>query len=141
MIRITDAIELDDSEIDYKFIRSPGPGGQHVNKTATAVQLRFNVKHSPSLPTNVRHRLLELAQNRINNRGILVINASRFKSQDLNRKDALDRLTALIVKAGYKPKFRRRTKPTARSLKRRKEVKQRRSRLKQSRQSVTWNGT
>ncbi len=136
MIRISDTIELDDSEIQFKFVRSPGPGGQHVNKAATAVQLRFDVKQSPSLPENVRRRLLQLAANRVNARGALIIFASRFRSQDLNRKDALERLTALIVQAAKRPKPRRRTKPTVGSVKKRKEAKQRRSKLKRSRQSV-----
>jgi ribosome-associated protein len=140
MVRVTDAIELDESEIRFKFIRSPGPGGQHVNKAATAVQLRFDVKHSTSLPENVRSRLLQLAKNRINARGILIINANRFRSQDLNRKDGLERLAALIAKSAQKRKPRRKTKPTIGSLKKRKEAKQRRGKLKRSRSTVTWNG-
>ena len=140
MVRVTDTIELDESEIRFKFIRSPGPGGQHVNKAATAVQLRFDVKHSTSLPENVRSRLLQLAKNRINARGILIINANRFRSQDLNRKDGLERLAALIAKSAQKRKPRRKTKPTIGSLKKRKEAKQRRGKLKRSRSTVTWNG-
>ena len=140
MVRITDTIELDDSEIHFKFIRSPGPGGQHVNKAATAVQLRFDVKHSASLPEYVRTRLLQLAKNRINAQGDLVITANRFRSQDLNRKDALDRLKELIAESALRLKPRYRTKPTTASIKKRKEVKQRRSKLKHSRQSVVWNG-
>lgn len=140
MVRVTDTIELDESEIRFKFIRSPGPGGQHVNKAATAVQLRFDVKHSTSLPENVRSRLLQLAKNRINARGILIINANRFRSQDLNRKDGLERLAALIAKSAQKRKSRRKTKPTIGSLKKRKEAKQRRGKLKRSRSTVTWNG-
>jgi len=140
MVRVTDTIELDESEIRFKFIRSPGPGGQHVNKAATAVQLRFDVKHSASLSENVRLRLLELAKNRINSRGYLIINANRFRSQDLNRKDALDRLKALIAQSAQRLKPRRRTKPTLGSVKKRIEVKQRRSKLKRSRKSVAWNG-
>jgi ribosome-associated protein len=141
MVRVTDTIKLDESEITFKFIRSPGPGGQHVNKAATAVQLRFDVVHSPSLPGNVRQRLLQLAKNRINAGGILIINANRFRSQDLNRKDALDRLTTLIAQASQRSKPRRRTKPTIGSIKKRKEAKQRRSKLKHSRQTVTWSET
>ena len=139
MVRITDAMKLDEREIHFKFIRSPGPGGQHVNKTATAVELRFDVRHSISLPENVRLRLQQLAGNRINNKGILIINANRFRSQDLNRKDAVDRLKALIAKASQRQKKRRRTKPTIGSIKKRKETKQRRGKLKHSRKSVTWN--
>src|SRR5210317_710485 len=112
MVRITDAIELDESEIQFKFIRSPGPGGQHVNKAATAVQLRFDLTLSTSLPDNVRRRLKKLAQNRINSKGVLIITSNRFRSQDLNRKDALDRLIRLIIKSTLKKKPRRKTKPT-----------------------------
>ena len=139
MVRVTDTIELAESEIHCKFIRSPGPGGQHVNKAATAVQLRFDVKHSTSLPENVRRRLLQIAKNRINARGILIINANRFRSQDMNRKDAVGRLTELITRAAQRLKPRCRTKPTTGSIKKRKEVKQRRSKLKRSRQPVTLN--
>ena len=138
MIRLTDAIELDESEIRFKFIRSPGPGGQHVNRAATAVQLSFDVKRSASLPEHVRLRLLQSARNRINARGILIITANRFRSQDLNRKDSLDRLCKLIIQAAQQTKVRHRTKPTTASLKKRKEAKQRRSKLKRSRQPVAY---
>lgn len=140
MVRITDAIKLDESEIQFKFIRSPGPGGQHVNRAATAVQLRFNVKRSAGLPDHVRDRLLQLARNRINTQGVLVINANRYRSQDLNRKDALERLRTLIQRSAAVKKPRRRTKPTTASIRKLKETKQRRSRLKHSRQRVSWNG-
>lgn len=140
MVRVTDEIELDDNEVHFKFIRSPGPGGQHVNRSATAVQLRFDVRHSTSLPEYVRHRLLQLAKNRINARGILIITANRFRSQDLNRKDALDRLAALIALSAQRIKPRRKTKPTLGSIRKRKEIKQRQSILKRSRQTITWNG-
>ena len=137
MLHVTDAIQLDESEIHFKFIRSPGPGGQHVNKAATAVQLRFDLAHSSSLPDHVRHRLKKLAKNRINAKGVLIISANRFRSQDLNRKDALDRLLHLIVKSTWETKPRRRTKPTLGSVKKRIESKKRRSKVKHARQSVT----
>jgi ribosome-associated protein len=140
MIPITNTITLDEKEIRFKFIRSPGPGGQHVNKAATAVQLRFDVKHSASLPEYVRSRLLQLAKNRVNASGILIILANSYRSQGLNRKEALERLAALIAKAAQKRKNRRKTKPTISSLRKRKEAKQRSSKLKRSRQRVTWNG-
>ena len=140
MLHVTDAIQLDESEIQFKFIRSPGPGGQHVNKAATAVQLRFDLTHSTSLPDHVRSRLIKLAQNRINSKGVLVISANRFRSQDLNRKDALDRLIHLIVKSTLKPRPRRKTKPTGGSIKKRIETKKRRGKLKYTRQSVTRSG-
>jgi ribosome-associated protein len=137
MLQVTDAIQLDEREIQFKFIRSPGPGGQHVNKAATAVQLRFDLAHSTSLPDHVRSRLTKLAKNRINTKGVLIISANRFRSQDLNRKDALDRLLHLIVKSTWETKPRRRTKPTLGSVKKRIESKKRRSKVKHARQSVT----
>jgi len=137
MLHVTDAIQLDESEIHFKFIRSPGPGGQHVNKAATAVQLRFDLAHSSSLPDHVRHRLKKLAKNRINAKGVLIISANRFRSQDLNRKDALDRLKHLIVKSTIEIRPRRSTKPTIASMKKRIEAKKRRGKLKHTRQSVS----
>ena len=137
MLQVTDAIQLDEKEIEFKFIRSPGPGGQHVNKAATAVQLRFDLAHSTSLPDHVRSRLTKLAKNRINTKGVLIISANRFRSQDLNRKDALDRLLHLIVKSTWETKPRRRTRPTLGSVKKRIESKKRRSKVKHARQSVT----
>lgn len=139
MLQITETIQLDEAEIHFKFIRSPGPGGQHVNKTATAVQLRFDVDHSASLPDWVRRRLLHLARNRINSQGVLFLTANRFRSQDLNRKDALDRLALLIAKSAQKIKPRRKTTPTIASRIKQKESKKRRSRLKRTRQLVTRN--
>ena len=140
MLHVTDAIQLDESEIQFKFIRSPGPGGQHVNKAATAVQLRFDLTHSTSLPDHVRRRLIKLAQNRINSKGVLIISANRFRSQDLNRKDALNRLMHLIIKSTLKTKPRRRTKPTNASIKKRIGAKKRRGKLKHTRQTVTRSG-
>jgi ribosome-associated protein len=140
MLQITEAIQLDEGEIHFKFIRSPGPGGQHVNKAATAVQLRFDVVHSVNLPDSVRCRLVTLARNRINSKGILIINANRFRSQDLNRKDALERLADLIIKSTHEIKPRRRTKPTSGSRKKQEENKKRRSKLKRTRQPVSWRG-
>ena len=140
MIYVTDAIQLDESEIQYRFVRSPGPGGQHVNKAATAVQLRFDLSHSTSLPEDIRFRLKKIARNRINSKGVLIIQANRFRSQDLNRKDALERLIQFIVAAGRRIKHRRRTKPTLLSRKKRLDAKKRQSKLKQSRRSVAWTG-
>jgi ribosome-associated protein len=137
MYHVTDGIKLDKREIKFKFIRSPGPGGQYVNKAATAVQLRFDLTLSTSLPDNVRRRLKKLAQNRINSNGVLIITANRFRSQDLNRKDALDRLIRLIFKSTLKTKPRRKTKPTGGSIKKRIEAKKRRGKLKHMRQTVT----
>jgi ribosome-associated protein len=130
MIRITDAITLNEEEIERHFIRSSGPGGQNVNKVSTAVQLRFNAARSPSLPEEVRERLLRLGGRRLTREGVLVIDARRFRTQEQNRKDALDRLVGLIRQAAQRPKTRRKTKPTKASRERRLETKRRRGKIK-----------
>src|SRR3954469_6320644 len=112
MIRITDQIAIDEREIEESFIRSSGPGGQNVNKLATAVQLRFDVRGSPSLPSDVRTRLERLAGRRLTGEGVLVITAQRHRTQERNRQDALDRLIELIRTAAVAPKPRRPTRPT-----------------------------
>jgi len=137
MIRINERISLDENEIKEEFVRSSGPGGQNVNKVATAVQLRFDVNNSPSLPGEVRRRLKSLAGNRITEEGILIIEAKRFRTQVVNREDAMARLVELIVRAAKKPKPRRRTKPTAASKERRLETKKQRSRIKKLRRPVS----
>src|ERR1700688_1289952 len=123
MIRITDNITIDESELSESFIRSSGPGGQNVNKLATAVQLRFDVRHSPSLPGDVRTRLERLAGRRLTNDGVLVITAQSHRTQERNRADALDRLVELIKAAAVRPVPRRATKPTKASRWRRLETK------------------
>jgi len=134
MIQITPAIEINQREIQLEFIRASGPGGQKVNKVATAVQLRFDAANSPSLPDEVRRRLIRLAGKRMTEDGVLVIHARRFRSQDRNRRDAIDRLIALIRKASVQPKSRLKTKPSKASKERRLEAKRRRSRTKHKRQ-------
>jgi ribosome-associated protein len=136
MIRVTASVTLDDSELDLKFVRSSGPGGQHVNKVATAVQLRFDVLDSPSLPDEVRDRLITLAGNRISDDGVLTIEASRYRSQSRNREDAVERLVDLVRRASVKPKKRRATKPSANAKKRRLDEKRRRSSTKRGRRRV-----
>lgn len=136
MIRVNAAITVPDSEIKLAFVRADGPGGQHVNKTSTAVQLRFDAWHSPSLPEDVRRRLARLSGRRMTSDGILVIDARRHRSQKQNRQDALDRLTSLLQAAAQPPRPRRPSKPSAASRRRRLETKRHRARLKQSRQSV-----
>jgi ribosome-associated protein len=135
MIRVTGTIAIDEREIHQQFIRASGPGGQNVNKVATAVQLRFDAAHSPSLPEDVRGRLLRLAGRRMTKEGYLVIDARRFRTQEQNRQDALARLVDLIRRAAQKPKIRKRTKPTLASRERRLESKHRRSQIKQLRRA------
>ena len=137
MIRITDRISIDESELSENFVRASGPGGQNVNKLATAVQLRFDVRHSPSLPNDVSIRLQRLAGSRLTNDGVLVIVAQRHRTQERNRQDALDRLIALIRQAAVPPKPRRPTRPTKASRERRLEVKKRRSGVKRLRGART----
>jgi ribosome-associated protein len=134
MISITDNLALPDSEIQIDFIRSAGPGGQNVNKVATAAQLRFDVAHSPSLPDDVRQRLIRLAGKKATSDGVLIITARRFRSQEQNRQDAIDRLVAFIRKAAERPKPRLKTKPSAAAKHRRLEAKRQRGQLKQRRQ-------
>lgn len=136
MIQVTPAIAIDDKEIEEDFLRASGPGGQHVNKTETAVQLRFNVLHSPSLADDVRIRLIRLAGKRMSNDGVLIIQAQRFRSQAQNRQDALARLLALIAKAADIPKPRRQTRPSKASKERRLTSKRKRSDTKRARGSV-----
>jgi ribosome-associated protein len=136
MIPISDRLALDESELDESFIRASGPGGQNVNKVASAVQLRFDIRHSPSLPADVRQRLERLAGKRVSQDGVLVITAQRFRSQERNRQDALDRLVGLIRRAASPPPLRRPTRPTAASRKQRLADKARRARLKRQRAGV-----
>jgi ribosome-associated protein len=136
MIPITDTLALDESEIGESFIRASGPGGQNVNKVASAVQLRFDVRQSPSLPAGVRERLERLAGKRVSQDGVLVITAQRFRSQERNRQDALDRLVGLIRRAASPPPPRRPTRPSAASRKQRLADKARRARLKRQRAGI-----
>jgi ribosome-associated protein len=133
MIRVTAHISIDEREIDESFVRASGPGGQNVNKLATAVQLRFDVRGSPSLPAGVRERLERLAGARLTRDGVLVIIAQRHRTQGRNRQDALDRLIDLIRRAAIEPRLRRPTKPSKASRERRVEAKKHRAGLKRLR--------
>ncbi len=135
MLRVTAHIEIDEREIDEQFVRASGPGGQNVNKLSTAVQLRFDVRHSPSLPGDVRARLERLAGSRLTRDGVLVIIAQRHRTQMRNRQDALDRLLDLIRRAAVPPIKRRPTRPTRASRERRIEGKKRRGGIKHLRRT------
>ena len=133
MIRVTSRISIEEREIEESFIRASGPGGQNVNKVSSAVQLRFDVRHSPSLPDAVRARLEKLAGSRLTLDGVLILTAQAHRSQERNRQDALDRLIALIRQAAVAPIPRRPTKPTFGSKLRRLEAKGVRSTIKKLR--------
>jgi len=134
-IRITDSIAIDEREIEESFVRSSGPGGQNVNKLSTAVQLRFDVRRSPSLPNDVAIRLMNLAGKRLTKDGVLVLIAQNQRTQERNRADAMERLVALIQEAAVRPVKRIATKPTRASKEKRLEGKKARSSIKGMRQS------
>jgi ribosome-associated protein len=133
MIRITPSISIHEDELSEAFVRSSGPGGQNVNKVSTAVELRFDVRQSPSLPEPVKSRLTKLGGHRMTKDGVLIIQADRFRTQEANRKDARDRLVELIQAATIVPKKRIKTKPTRASKERRVEGKKKRSTVKKMR--------
>mgnify|MGYP001046100831 CR=1 FL=1 len=135
-IVVTDRIRIPEKEIEEHFVRASGPGGQNVNRVATAVHLRFDAASSPSLPEEVRRRLMRLAGSRLTREGVVVIEARRHRTQEQNRKDALERLKALIRKAAERPRSRKPTRPTRASRRRRLEAKTRKGRLKRLRRPV-----
>lgn len=138
-LAITSDIAIPDEEFEWKFIRSSGPGGQNVNKVASAVQLRFLLPLNTSLPVAARNRLRRLAGQRINDDGTLLIGARSERSQDQNKRDALERLAALVRTALVEPKIRKKTRPTKASKERRIDTKKRRSSTKQGRGSRSWD--
>ncbi len=136
---ITPAIAIPDEEFEWKFIRSSGPGGQNVNKVASAVQLRFLLPLNTSLPVTARNRLRRLAGQKINDDGTILISARSERSQDRNKRDALERLAELVRSAMIEPKIRKKTRPTKASKERRIETKKRRGNTKQGRGTQTWD--
>jgi ribosome-associated protein len=134
-MEITDTISIDERELEERFIRASGPGGQNVNKVSTAVELRFDVRRSPSLPEGVRDRLERLAGRRLTDEGVLVIRAERHRTQERNREDARDRLAELVREALYVPKKRVKTKPSRAAKARRVDSKVKRGGVKKLRQS------
>ncbi len=130
MIQVTRTIALADDEIRLNFVRASGPGGQNVNKVSTAVELRFNAAGSPAFSDETRERLMKLAGRRLTREGEIVLFADRFRTQERNRQDAIDRLVELIRRAAHRPAIRKATKPTLASKKRRLDAKKQRGKIK-----------
>jgi ribosome-associated protein len=133
VITVTDEIAIDERELEERFVLASGPGGQNVNKTSSAVQLRFDARRSPSLPNDVSVRLQRLAGSRLTTDGVIVIVAARFSSQERNRADARERLVELIQQAAVRPVIRRKTRPTAAAKRERVDAKTRRGAIKSRR--------
>jgi ribosome-associated protein len=136
MIPVTADVAIDETEIHMDFVRASGPGGQNVNKVSSAVQLRFDVRNTASIPGEIRERLIRLAGKRVTTEGVLIIQASRFRTQERNRQDAVDRLVQLVRRAAEKPKRRVKTRRTLASKERQLAKKKRRGRIKKMRRIV-----
>lgn len=136
MVGVPPNVKIDESELHFEFIRASGPGGQNVNKVATSVQLRFDVRNSPSLEAEVKERLIRLAGGRMTEEGVLVIEAKRYRTQEQNRYDAVQRLAALIQKAQEKPKARKATRPSVTAKAARLGAKKKRGEIKRTRRYI-----
>lgn len=139
MIEIAPSLSIDEHELGFDYIRASGPGGQNVNKVATAVQLRFDILTSPSLASDLKGRLIRLAGRRVNADGILLIEAKRFRTQEANREDAVRRFVELVQKASVRPKKRLKTGPTRAAQERRLKKKKQRGEVKKIRQSKSYD--
>lgn len=139
MLEVSPGIRIDEAELSESFIRASGPGGQNVNKVATAVQLRFDLAGNRSIPDDVKQRLARLAGRRLTDDGVLIIEARRFRTQERNREDARERLAALIRQAEVPPKPRKATKPSRAAKRRRMDEKTRRGAIKSGRGKVSWD--
>ena len=135
MLQITPALQIDENELRFEFVRASGPGGQNVNKVATAVQLRFDISNSPSLASDVKGRLIRLAGSKVNVDGIMLIEGKRFRTQEANREDVIHRFVELVRKSVVPPKPRKKTKPTTASKEKRLKEKKQRGEIKKYRQS------
>lgn len=136
MIEITDSISIHEDELVFEFTGSTGPGGQHVNRVATAVQLRFNARKSPGVPENVKERLIALAGKRATSEGVILIRAQRFRSRERNRQDAVERLVLLVKRAAEPPQKRKPTRPSRASKEQRIQEKKKQSEKKRMRKKV-----
>ena len=139
MLKINSTLSIDKNEIIFDFVRASGPGGQNVNKRSTAVQLRFDIVNSPSLPNTVKNKLIKISGSKVSDKGILIIHAHRYRTQGKNRSDSLNRFVNLLQKASQKTKYRKKTKPPLSINEKRLKIKRRRSIIKKQRRPIDPN--
>ena len=139
MLKINSTLSIDENEIIFDFVRASGPGGQNVNKRSTAVQLRFDIVNSPSLPNTVKNKLIKISGSKVSDKGILIIHAHRYRTQGKNRSDSLNRFVNLLQKASQKTKYRKKTKPPLSVNEKRLKIKRRRSIIKKQRRPIDPN--